>query len=87
MVKISKKLSEQALTITTVADVRAWLHAAEKEVGGLLWVALGGIANNVHTVQVSAESALALVERPLNSIDAVPDLPALERGRTGPAPH
>src|SRR5262249_9729706 len=78
---------EQALTMTSVADVRAWLHALEKEVGGLLWVPLGGIANNVHTVQVSADSALALVERPINSIDAVLDLRALEHAETAPTPH
>lgn len=85
--KLSRKLSEQALKITEPDQVKEWLRAVDKEIGGLTWAPLGGIPNNVHTVQVSADSALALVERPINSIDAVLDLRAVERGETAPTPH
>lgn len=85
--KISRELSERALQILSTEDVDPWLREVDKEVGGLRWVALGGIENNVHTVQVSADSSLALVERPINSLDAVLDLKAQELGQTAKSPH
>src|SRR5262245_39092344 len=87
MTKISTKLTEEALAITTLDEVRAWLRAVDKEIGGLEWVRLGCIPTNVHPVPVSADPALALVERPINSVDAVLDLRALERGETAATPH
>ncbi len=85
--KIPADLCEQAFELAAPEDAQAWLVDVDKAVGGLRWVALGGIENNVHTVQVSADSALALVERPINSLDAVLDLKALELGQTARTPH
>lgn len=85
--RISKRLSEDAFQVKTRDEVESWLVAVEKEAGGLRWVPLGGIPNNVHTVQVSADPALAQVERPINSIDAVLDLKAEELKQTAPSPH
>src|SRR4029453_967003 len=47
----------------------------------------GDIDNNVHTVEVASDPALALVERPINGIDALLDLVARENGETAPTPH
>jgi len=85
--KLSKQLAAEAFEMTTPDEVVAWLAAVDKELGGLRWVPLGGIPNNVHTVQVSADPALALVERPINSIDAVLDLKAEELKETASTPH
>lgn len=85
--KISKKLAEEAFQITAPDEVVSWLAAVDKELGGLRWVPLGGIPNNVHTVQVSADPALALVEGPINSIDAALDLKAQEPKQTTLTPH
>ena len=85
--KISNTLSERAFKLTKPDEVQSWLEDVDKELGGLRWFPLGGIPNNVHTVQVSADPALALVERPINSIDAVLDLKAEELKQTAPTPH
>lgn len=66
--------------------VDSWLAMVAASPSGLSWTPLGGIENNVHTVEVSADPALALVERPVNSIDAVLDLKARELGVTAPTP-
>jgi hypothetical protein len=87
MMRVSMKLSEEIFQVKTEGEMDDWLRAVEKETGGLEWVPLGGIPNNVHTVQVSADPALALVERPINSIDAVLDLKAEELKQTAPSPH
>jgi hypothetical protein len=84
---ISGNLAARVFEITRPDEVISWLAEVEKELGGLRWVPLGGIPNNVHTVQVSADPALALVERPINSIDAVLDLKAEELKETAPTPH
>jgi hypothetical protein len=41
----------------------------------------------VHTVEVASDPALALVERPINGIDALLDLKARELGETAASPH
>ncbi len=70
----------RALRATRPDEIEQWLTDVDRYVGGLRWVPLGGIENNVHTVQVSADPSLALVERPINSIDAVLDLKAVYSG-------
>lgn len=77
----------KALRAARPDEIEQWLLDADRSVGGLRWVPLGAIENNVHTVQVSADPSLALVERPINSIDAVLDLRAQERGETARSPH
>src|SRR5215213_9494475 len=87
MAKVSKKLSERLFAITTTAELRAWLDEVSKEIGGLARLPLGGISNNVHTVEVASDPALALVERPINSIDAMLELEARRRNDTAQTPH
>lgn len=60
------ELSEAAFELTDSESVRDWLHEVEQEFGTVSWQALGGIPNNVHTVEVASDPGLALVERPIN---------------------
>jgi hypothetical protein len=69
------------------AEVDELLVEIAKAIGGIDWEPVGGIANNVHTVEVSTDPALALTERPINGIRALLDLIARERGETAPTPH
>lgn len=85
--RLSRKLSERVCGLTSEEDLRDWLRDVDKEIGGISWVPLGGIENNVHTVEVASDPALALVERPTNSIDALLDLKARIHGETAPTPH
>lgn len=85
--KLSRKLSEQLFEITEALQVEQWLRAADKEIGGLRWTALGGRMNNVHSVEVASDSASGIVERTINAFDARLDLEALLRGETAPTPH
>ena len=85
--KLSRELSARVFQISSEEELLDWLEAADKESQGLRWVPLGGIENNVHTVEVASDPALALVERVTNSIDALLDLRARERGETAPTPH
>src|SRR5947209_20374953 len=87
MATLSRELSERLFAITTQDEVEEWLREASAEIGGGSWLPLGGIANNVHTVEVASDPALALVERPINGIDALLDLASRERGETAPTPH
>lgn len=84
---IPVNLSEEIFTLSTESEVERWLAEVAKAVGGVAWMALGGIPNNVHTVEVASDPALALVERPINGLDALLDLKARERGETAPTPH
>jgi hypothetical protein len=84
---LSRDLSEQVFELVDAASTQAWLLEADKELGGVSWRHLGGIENNVHTVEVASDPALALVERPINGIDALLDLAARERGESAPSPH
>ena len=84
--KISRGLSERLIAIRRGEDLRDWIYEVDKEVGGVSWQPLGGITNNVHTVEVASDPALALVERPTNSIDALLDLRARERRETAQTP-
>jgi hypothetical protein len=86
-VKLTKALSEAAFAITTEEELRDWLLAVDKELGGTSWKPLGGIENNVHTVEVASDPGLALVERPTNSIDQLLYLRAIEIGQTAGTPH
>ena len=87
--KLSRQLSEKAFEITTEEEVHDWIAAVEKEIGGVKWVPVGHprLADNVHTVEVASDPALALVERPTNSIDALLDLRSREKGESAPTPH
>lgn len=85
--KISTDLSVQLFALTTHDDLTQWIREVDKETGGVSWVPVGGIENNVHTVEVASDPSLALVERPTNSIDALLDLRAIERGETARTPH
>lgn len=85
--RLSRGLSEAIFTLSTEEQLTDWIRAVDKEIGGGTWVPLGGIDNNVHTVEVASDPALALVERPTNSIDALLDLRARERGETARTPH
>jgi hypothetical protein len=85
--KIPAPLSTDIFTINTEDEVRAWLRDVDRAVHGITWTPVGGIDNNVHTVEVASDPALALVERPTNSIDQLLDLRALELGETAPTPH
>ncbi len=85
--KISKQLSEAVFSLATEEQFNDWIAAVDKEIGGVKWLPLGGIDNNVHTVEVASDPGLALVERPTNSIDQLLDLKALETGTTAATPH
>lgn len=87
--QISKKLSERIFMLATDEEFQDWLRAVDREVGGMTWLPLGwpGIENNVHTVEVASDAALALVERPTNSIDAMLDLKARVKAETARPPH
>lgn len=86
-VKLSSELAKAILVATNDAEIDAWLEAANQEAGGLIWKPLGGIDNNPHTVEVASDPASALVEIPINGIDALLDLAARERGGSAPTPH
>jgi hypothetical protein len=85
--KIPMQLSERLFEINTGDDLDSWLREVEKQVGGVLWTPLGGRDNNSHTVEVATDSALALVERPTNCIDAMLELMAETLGQTADTPH
>lgn len=85
--KLPGNLSERIFEIRTQEEIDDWIRQVDKVAGGIAWTPVGGIDNNVHTVEVSSDPALALVERPTNSIDALLDLRARERGETAPSPH
>jgi hypothetical protein len=85
--KLSRGLAERVLALKTQDEVDQWIRDVSAEVGGISWKPLGGIENNVHTVEVASDPALALVERPINGIDALLDLTAREKGETAPTPH
>src|ERR1044072_3984485 len=85
--KLSKALSEQIFQITTQEQVDQWIRDVDKSIGGISWAPVGGIQNNVHTVEVASDPSLALGERPNNSIDALLDLLAIERGETARTAH
>ena len=85
--KLTEELTEQLFLILNKDELDAWLAAADKQTGGLRWVPLGGIPNNVHAVEVMRDSGAALVERATNAIDALLDLPAEQKGDTAATPH
>lgn len=85
--ELSRDLSLDAVAVRSTADVRQLIPDAERDLGGLNWAPLGGIPNNVHTVEVASDPALALVERPINGVDALLDLRARELGATADSPH
>jgi hypothetical protein len=87
MISLPSDLSTGIFKLKTEAEVGDWLSDVSEALGGVSWHPLGGIPNNVHTVEVASDPALALVERPINAIDALLDLRARERGETAPTPH
>lgn len=84
---LPKGLSERVFDVTDSDAVEDLLADVAKAAGGVTWRPVGGIPNNVHTIEVSTDPALALTERPINGIDALLDLAARERGATAPTPH
>ncbi len=84
---LSAELSARAFAANDDETLKDWLLDVEMELQGVRWVPLGGIDNNVHTVEVASDPAFALVERPTNSIDALLDLRAMEHGETAQTPH
>lgn len=84
---LPKYLADRIFDAATDADIDDWLADAAKQAGGLRWKPLGGIDNNPHTVEVASDPALALVEIPVNGIDALLDLAARERNEGAPTPH
>jgi hypothetical protein len=86
MQRLSETLSGQLFQIADAEQTAEFLADLGKEMS-VSWQPVGGIPNNVHTVEVSSDPALALMERPINGIDAILDLRARERGETAPTPH
>ena len=84
---LPRKLSERLFDLTTGKELDQWLDAVAVELGGIAWVPVGKTDNNVHSVEVSSDPGLALVERPINSIDALLDLRHRETGETAISPH
>lgn len=83
---LSSGLSEEIFKVVDGEAVEELLGEIGKELA-VSWRPVGGIPNNVHTVEVSSDPALALMERPINGIDALLDLRARERGETASTPH
>jgi hypothetical protein len=86
MQRLNDKLSEQVFGVVDAEQVTEFLAHLGRELP-VSWQPVGGIPNNVHTVEVSSDPALALMERPINGIDALLDLRARERSETAPTPH
>jgi len=84
---VSNELSVALFRLATDDELKQWIRDVDKELAGVNWRPLGDIPNNIHTVDVASDPALALVERPTNSIDALLDLRSIERGETAPTPH
>jgi hypothetical protein len=84
--KISRGLSDIIIGSKTAIEIKEWIEQVELEIGGLLWKPIGGKENNIHTVEVSSNSGLALIERPTNSIDAMLDLAHLLKGEKADSP-
>jgi hypothetical protein len=85
--KLSRSLSERVLSAVTRDEIDAWLRDVDRHVAGLRWVPLGGIMNNIHSVEVASDSASALVERATNGIDGMLDLWAEQKAESAPTPH
>jgi hypothetical protein len=84
---IPRALSDRAFELVTADEVVAWIGDVAGAVGGVTWRPLGGIDNNVHTVEVASDPGLALVEIPVNGIDALLELEALKHGEGATTPH
>ena len=84
---LGRDLSVRAVELRTADEVSDLIADAERDLGGIGWKPLGGIPNNVHTAEVASDPALALVERPINGIDALLDLRAREQAKTADTPH
>jgi hypothetical protein len=86
MHSLSEELSEQVFEVVTVEEAENLLADIGRD-SSVSWLPVGAIENNVHTVEVSSDPALALMERPINGIDALLDLRARELADTAPTPH
>lgn len=84
---LSTDLTKRALAIRTQSELADWVHDVERELNGITWRPVGDEADNVHTVEVSSDPALAMLERVTNGIDAVLDLRARELDQTAATPH
>jgi hypothetical protein len=84
---IPATLGAAAFTLLTNNEVSDWIAEVSEAVSGVSWRPLGGIDNNVHTVEVASDPASALVEIPVNGIDALLELAAIERAETAPSPQ
>jgi hypothetical protein len=63
MQRLKDKLSERVFGIVDAEQVTEFLADLGRELQ-VSWQPVGGIPNNVHTVEVSSDPALALMERP-----------------------
>lgn len=84
---LPEDLSRATFAVRCKHDVDEWLRDIDEHVGGLRWVPVGNLEDNVHAIEVSTDPALALVERVTNAIDALLELQASARGATAPSPH
>ena len=84
---LSQRLSDAVFCLASKEEAHEWLRDIDEEVGGLRWVPVGGLEDNIHAIEVSSHPALAIVERVTNAIDALLELKALEHGATAPSPH
>ena len=84
--RISRDLSEIITSAQTPNEVEAWIQLVSAEIGGLSWLPVGGKENNIHTVEVSSNSGLALMERVTNGIDAMLDKEHLLRNESAKSP-
>src|SRR5262249_27989380 len=85
--KLSRELSERLFEIRSDEELQDWLRDLDRETRGLRWEPLGSIKNNVHTVEVATDPALALVERVTNGIAALFAIKGRAVGESAATPH
>ena len=84
---VPRSLADGVFELVRGEEVADWIDEVAAAVGGVTWRPLGGIDNNVHTVEVASDPGLALVEIPVNGIDALLELEALKHGEGATTPH
>lgn len=72
--KTTSKLAEEAWTTRTEAGVCNLLKDIEAAVPGVQWRPVGDRPNNIGTIRVASDPALAMVERITNAMDAMLEL-------------
>lgn len=82
----TSKLAQQMWTARTEADVQVLLNAIQATVPGVQWRPVGDRPNNIGTIRVASDPALAMVERVTNAMDAMLELGHYEHP-ADPAPQ